>query len=63
MSAVLFERLGYRGAALAEPLLERVGELCAAAAEAAEAADAEDEEEGEEGAGRARIVRVRMGSS
>ena len=50
MSAVLFERLGYRGAALAEPLLERVGELCAAAAEAAEAADAEDEEEGEEGA-------------
>ncbi len=50
MSAVLFERLGHRGAALAEPLLERVGELCAAAAEAAEAADAEDEEEGEEGA-------------
>lgn len=50
MSAVLFERLEHRGAALAEPLLERVGELCAAAAEAAEAADAEDEEEGEEGA-------------
>lgn len=47
VSAVLFERLGRRGARLAEPLLERVGELCATAAEAAEEAD---EEAGEEGA-------------
>ncbi|BDA46153.1 RRP12-like protein [Coccomyxa sp. Obi] len=46
VSAVLFERLGHRGAALAEPLLERVGELCAAAAEAAEAADQDDDEGG-----------------
>lgn len=50
VSAVLFERLGHRGAALAEPLLERVGELCAAAAEAAEAAEHDGDDEEEEGA-------------
>lgn len=41
--AALFERLGRRGAPLAGPLLERVGELCATAAEAAEEADGEEE--------------------
>lgn len=38
VAAALFERLGRRGAQLGEPVLARVGDLCAAAAEAAEAA-------------------------
>ena len=34
VSASLFERLGSRGAQIAQPLVERVGALCAEAAEA-----------------------------
>lgn len=45
MSAVVFERLGRRGAPLADILLERVGQACALAAESA-ADEGDDEEEG-----------------
>lgn len=45
VSGSLFERLGSRGAQLAQPLVERVGAICAEAAEAEAERD-----EGEEGA-------------
>ena len=63
VSAALFERLGQRGARLAEPLLERVGDLCAAAAEAAEEADDEDDEERTAGAEYAGAAGAAMSSA
>lgn len=50
VSASLFERLGSRGAQIAQPLVERVGALCAEAAEAEGKRSEGDEAEPYEGA-------------